>query len=83
MTDKEIAYLKDVKRTNSSGIAWCPDFDTFRVVKYIGPPPKAKGGDEEEPSECAYLDGVGIENGEYLALYNADLTEFIKFERMS
>lgn len=64
-----------VKRAFSRGtIYW--HFDHFeplvRVVK-IGTAPAPDPGDVPELSEVAYL-----ENGQHVALYNADLTQFVK-----
>ena len=62
MLENEIDFLKT--KMLSKKTLWIPDQKTARQIVRIG-------NRKDEPSSCAYFD-----NGEYVALYNCDLTDF-------
>lgn len=70
MTESQEAALKE--QLKKSRIFWIPDADSAREISHVGPAPKAKPPDVDEPSEVAYLRG---RPGQYLALYNCDPRE--------
>ena len=75
MTAEQIEVLK-VCVANSKLVIWTPDLRTARTVISIGRAPVDAGG-ESEPSEVAYFAG-----GEYVALYNVDLWDFVLGQRL-
>lgn len=76
MTTEQENKLKRYQR--GGNIAWSPDEDTFRMIVRIGRPPKNKGDDRLEPSDCAIF-----ANGEYVALYNCELRDFVSIYRLA
>lgn len=59
-------------------VMWNPDSETARKVVHVGEW-KSKDPDvEDEPGLCAFF-----ENGEYAALYNCELKEFITAKRLT
>lgn len=69
MTPNEELCLK-AHLTMEKTILWRPDEHTARFVKSITL-------NSFEPSYCAYF-----ENGEYIALYGCDLTDFYKITKI-
>lgn len=71
MNDQQIEYLQALLKNNKR-VAWMPDDSVFLEIKYIGKHV------EEGYAPCA----IGY-RGKYIALYNAHLSDFIIFERIS
>lgn len=64
-------------RVRGHSLYWAPDSETCRKVTYIGEPPSCAPDDEPEPSWCAYFEG-----GEYVALYNVEVGDFLMGTRV-
>lgn len=69
MSEEEIDTL--AKFAGNRTVMWIPDRETALLVMGVGDAPPPKEGDEPEPSRVAYL-----HNGQYVALYNAELRDF-------
>jgi len=69
MNDKQIESLKKLCR--KSQVMWCPDSSTARTIVSIN---KRK---DELDEYCAIF-----ANGEYVALYNCPVTDFIIAKRL-
>jgi hypothetical protein len=71
MTGKNIDVLKKFLAYGAE-IVWMPDSSTARKVISVGKHV------EEGEGECAIFS-----NGEYAALYNCSLSDFVKIERLA
>lgn len=73
MTEQEAAKLSDIFRKADGRLAWFPDDDVgyIRVVKSIA-------GHVAEDGKCAFFAG-----GEYAALYNCPIDDFVILKRLS
>lgn len=58
-------------------IMWNPDQETARTVVSVGKWRSSDPSIEDEPGLCAYFDG-----GEYAALYNCEISDFIEAKRL-
>lgn len=76
MTEQEEQLLAD-KVASGMLILWNPDSNTGRKVVSVTER-KFKNPEEDEPGLCANFTG-----GEYVALYNCELCEFIAAERLA
>ena len=76
MTEQEELELKSLVESGII-VMWNPDKDTCRTVVSVGPKVFADPDNEDEPSLCASFEG-----GDYVALYNVEMHEFIKAERL-
>jgi hypothetical protein len=70
MSEEEELLLKDLVEAGLN-VLWQPDSETARKVVSVTER-KFKDPEEDEPGLCANFEG-----GEYVALYNAELSEFI------
>lgn len=71
MNDKEIEILKNALRSNNT-VMWNPDEKTARIVQRIS----THKEEDDNDSLCAIF-----WNGQYIALYNCDLSEFAMVTR--
>jgi hypothetical protein len=76
MTEQEELDLKTLVDSGSI-IMWNPDQVTARTIVRVGTWRSNDPDVEDEPGLCAFFD-----NGEYVALYNCELEEFIKAQRL-
>ena len=74
MNDLQIEQLKSVMDMNID-VCWMMD-DVAKLITGIGPA-RLLDGEDPEPSDVAYLD-----NGEYVALWNCEPTEFVMITRV-
>lgn len=69
MNDNQIEQLKSVMDWND--VCWMTKDNVVRLITGIGPA-RLLEGEDPEPSDVAYFD-----NGEYVALWNCEPTEFV------
>ena len=75
MTEQEEQLLA-MEVEAGSEVLWQPDNETARKVVSVTER-KFKDPEEDEPGLCANFDG-----GEYVALYNVELSDFIVSRRL-
>ena len=75
MTEQEEQLLA-MEVEAGSEVLWQPDIETARKVVSVTER-KFKDPEEDEPGLCANLDG-----GEYVALYNVELSDFVVARRL-